>query len=134
MTGRVIGRLEEIERLFRSGYKTQEVLALLATDGIRLHRVRFTQVVSRFGKSERQVRARLAAESGAVPAPPRPATERAPMGTGTAPVRAAKGQARSIAGGRAPSTATVALRRREQSRERDFRPDPHPVEDDLVGR
>lgn len=134
MAGRVIGRLADIETWFRAGFKTREVHARLANDGIRLHPVNLSALLSRYGKSEAQVRRAVANES------------RATNNTATRPPIAETRAARPIVAPRPPqrenkppatkagntTAATVALKQREAARGRTFRPDPSPRAEDLI--
>ncbi len=70
MSGRVIARLDDIEAWFRSGYRTQEVLEMLGRDGIKLHKVKFRQLLARYGKSESAVRRAMASQAPSPAMPP----------------------------------------------------------------
>jgi hypothetical protein len=112
MTGRVIGRLPEIEAWFRAGFKTREVHARLANEGIRLHPANLSALLSSYGTSEAQVRRAVAIESGA--------TNKRHENTPPAP------------GAGKPTAATAALKQREAARGRTFRPNPSPRAEDLI--
>lgn len=140
MSGRVIARLSDIENWFRSGYKTKEVMDLLAKDGIKMYPVKFRQLLARYGKSEGAVRRAMALESGvALPEPiSRPAqpstndTGNSTRRTGIAaketkpPKTAGKKSGKNDAG----SSVADELKKKD-ARRVVFKPDPNPRDEDV---
>ena len=109
MSGRVIARLDDIEAWFRSGYRTQEVLEMLGRDGIKLHKVKFRQLLARYGKSESAVRRAMAAQALPAALTPKTAKIEQPPASGD----------------------IVAGMKEKDARRVEFRPDPNPRAEDL---
>ena len=56
ITGRVIGRLDDIEAWFRDGFKTRQVLERLNAEGVMVQDSHLRRILRSFGKGERAVR------------------------------------------------------------------------------
>ena len=56
ITGRVIGRLDDIEAWFRDGFKTRQVLERLNAEGVMVQDSHLRRILRSFGKGERPVR------------------------------------------------------------------------------
>ncbi len=127
MSGRVIARLNDVEAWFRSGYRTQEVLDMLARDGIKLHKVKFRQLLARYGKSESAVRRAIAAEAGLATPEPGPKIKAPPAPSVSSAVKSKPRTAEVSASG---SDIAEQLRRKDGNRV-EFRPNPAPRDEDL---
>ena len=60
ITGRVIGRLDDIEAWFRDGFKTRQVLERLNAEGVMVQDSHLRRILRSFGKGERAVRREVA--------------------------------------------------------------------------
>ena len=91
ITGRVIGRLDDIEAWFRDGFKTRQVLERLNAEGVMVQDSHLRRILRSFGKGERAVRRGVAGLK--------------PNGLDTLPVSAVVASAPKTEGTKSPKTA-----------------------------
>lgn len=91
ITGRVIGRLDDIEAWFRDGFKTRQVLERLNAEGVMVQDSHLRRILRSFGKGERAVRRGVAGLK--------------PNGLDTLPVSAVVASAPKTEGTKLPKTA-----------------------------
>ena len=91
ITGRVIGRLDDIEAWFRDGFKTRQVLERLNAEGVMVQDSHLRRILRSFGKGERAVRRGVAGLK--------------PNGLDTPPVSAVVASAPKTEGTKSPKTA-----------------------------